>query len=107
THPAIDPPIMPTLIPVTPDPLGVPPQEVMAVRQFNGVHSRIGLRGTGQALPVPALGAVTARLAGRRPGEADEAGPEPRLPRLRRAGAHRLAGQGADRLQVPHPTESA
>src|SRR5262249_47225030 len=105
--PAIDPPIMPTLIPVTPDPLGVPPQEVMAVRQFNGVHSRIGLRGTGQALPVPALGAVTARLAGRRPGEADEAGPEPRLPRPRQDGAPLLDGRGAAPLQVLHPPESA
>jgi hypothetical protein len=26
------------------------------VRQFNGVHSRIGLRGTGQALSLGALG---------------------------------------------------
>jgi hypothetical protein len=35
-HPAIDPPIMPTLMPVTPEPLGAPPREVTAIRQRSG-----------------------------------------------------------------------
>src|SRR5215471_19118816 len=55
-HPAIDPPIMPTLMPAAPHtPSERHPGEVMVIRQFNGVHSRNGLRGTGQTLPVAAL----------------------------------------------------